>query len=189
MSLAISASLSACSSSSTTTDTPPPDAGNDASSAGGTDGGAADGGGGVCTSGTTWTQGTAGNDLMQPGNTCITCHESSGGAAPKFTVAGTVYPTRHETTLCNGLSGATVTITDANGKTATLTTNEAGNFACGPLARGAFPACDLTLPISARIVTSDGKTASMIDPQTTGDCNSCHTEQGANNAPGRIAGD
>jgi predicted CXXCH cytochrome family protein len=26
----------------------------------------------------------------------------------------------------------------------------------------------------------------MMTPQETGDCNSCHTEQGRNGAPGRI---
>ncbi|MGD0679831.1 MAG: hypothetical protein ABSC94_30975 [Polyangiaceae bacterium] len=35
-------------------------------------------------------------------------------------------------------------------------------------------------------ITYNGKTAAMTTPQMTGDCNSCHTEQGANGAPGRI---
>jgi hypothetical protein len=31
-----------------------------------------------------------------------------------------------------------------------------------------------------------GKTRAMVAPQTNGDCNSCHTENGANKAPGRV---
>jgi hypothetical protein len=142
----------------------------------------------VCTSGMMWTHGTLGSSSMRPGDTCITCHSMSGGGAPTFYVAGTVYPTEHEPTLCNGIAGATIVVTDAKNQTFTLTSNSVGNFACGPVARNGFPACaNFTYPFTAKTVNkTTGATNAMIDPQKTGDCNSCHTEHGLNNAPGRI---
>jgi hypothetical protein len=41
------------------------------------------------------------------------------------------------------------------------------------------------LPFTAK-VTFQGREIVMTTPQTDGDCNSCHTETGANGAPGRI---
>jgi hypothetical protein len=35
-------------------------------------------------------------------------------------------------------------------------------------------------------VRYQGRVRAMTTPQSTGDCNSCHTEQGAKGAPGRI---
>jgi Tfp pilus assembly protein PilV len=35
-------------------------------------------------------------------------------------------------------------------------------------------------------VTTNGTTSSMVAAQATGDCMSCHTQAGANGAPGRI---
>jgi hypothetical protein len=121
---------------------------------------------------------------MQPGNACITCHESMHG--PTLTVGGTVYPTEHEPALCDGKSGIQVIITDANNQTFTITTNSAGNYACAPTAVGGFAACpNFAFPFTAKVMLN-GKINAMIDPQKTGDCNSCHTETGLNNAPGRI---
>jgi mono/diheme cytochrome c family protein len=136
-----------------------------------------------CTSKSTWTGGTRGSPLMQPGNTCISCH-SSEGEGPIFTIAGTVMQTAAEPIECNGTFGAQVIITDSNGATFTLPTNAAGNFACG--GGGSFGACaGLTPPYHARVVTSAGERA-MGSAQTSGDCNGCHTETGAGGAPGRI---
>lgn len=154
---------------------------------GGSDASADAGTANVCTSGKTWTNGDIGSQLMRPGETCIACHTQRGGKAPAFKVAGTVYPTRHEPNDCNGLAAVTVTIIDANGMETKLTPNAAGSFACGPKAGVFTTTCDPVFPISARINTADGKTATMVDPQMTGDCNSCHTEQGVNNSPGRIS--
>lgn len=138
----------------------------------------------TCTSGKTWMSGTAGSSIMEPGHACIDCHSKMG--APTFLVAGTVYPSAHEPDDCNGKSGISVVITDANGKVFTLPTNSAGNFACGKVARSGFPACvGLTMPYNAEVV-ANGVVRHMVGKQTTGDCNSCHTETGANSAPGRI---
>jgi hypothetical protein len=136
-------------------------------------------GGPICTSGKTWTGGDRGSDDMNPGAACIGCHASTLGEAPLFSVAGTVYPTLHEPDLCYGApatTGAQVVITGADGRTLTLSANTAGNF---------FSQTAVKTPYSAKVVTAAGERA-MTATQTTGDCNSCHTQNGANNAPGRI---
>lgn len=138
----------------------------------------------TCTSATMWSSGTQGSQLMEPGQACIACH--SKGDGPTLYVAGTVYPTAHEPNNCNGKKGVSVVITDANGKVFTLPTNTAGNFGCGATARAGLPACTgFKAPYSAELV-SNGVVRHMAAKQTAGDCNSCHTETGANSAPGRI---
>jgi len=129
-----------------------------------------------CTSNQTWNGGGDGSSRMNPGQACISCHQQSGGEAPFFTIAGTVFPSGHEPDLCFGTSQAQVVITDAAGHTLTLTPNSAGNFS----SRAA-----LTLPYNAKVV-ANGMTRAMSAAQTSGDCNSCHTQFGANGAPGRI---
>jgi hypothetical protein len=59
-----------------------------------------------------------------------------------------------------------------------VSANGSGNF---------YSAIDagVLLPFTAR-VTYNGQTNIMTTPQTDGDCNTCHTEQGLNSAPGRI---
>jgi cytochrome c553 len=129
----------------------------------------------VCTTGTTWAQGTPSSALMQPGKTCIACHSGTGG--PSFTIAGTVYPTIHEPDACNGVAGngMTVVLIDATGKSHTMPVNAAGNFT---------RVTGMPMPYKAMIV--DGtKTREMKTPQTDGDCNGCHSAQG-NHSPGRI---
>lgn len=132
-----------------------------------------------CTSNTRWTSGDRGSAQMHPGRACITCH--TGGLiprGPRFAFAGTLFPSAHEPDDCNGQNGSGVTIKlkGANGQTVTLTPNQVGNF---------YGTTSLTLPYTAEI-TYQGRTRSMLTPQTSGDCNSCHTEQGSNSAPGRI---
>jgi hypothetical protein len=129
----------------------------------------------VCTSGQTWTRGDRGSSVMHPGGACISCHETSGG--PRLTIAGTVYPTAHEPDDCDGVSGSLqVVITDANGRTLTLSVNAAGNF---------YSTSSVAFPFHAKVV-SGGAERAMTAAQTSGDCNSCHTVAGANSAPGRI---
>jgi hypothetical protein len=121
----------------------------------------------VCTSGKTYTSGTG--PTMRPGAACNSCHS--------FGAAGTVYPTAHEPLLCDGTSdAATVVITDANGASTTLTLSSVGNFYSNTL---------FAAPFTAKVVYN-GLVREMTTPQENGDCNSCHTEAGANGAPGRI---
>ena len=134
-------------------------------------------GGAICTSGATWTGGNRESPLMNPGTACIQCHDS-GNEAPRFSIAGTVYPTVHEPDLCNGSSaaGVQIVITGADGRTLTLSLNSAGNF---------FSQIAVALPYQAAVITAAGERA-MTARQTSGDCNGCHTQAGANGAPGRI---
>jgi len=115
---------------------------------------------------------------MEPGGTCISCHTQYGQR--KFTIAGTVYPTAHETDRCVGTASIQVVITDANGKVFTTTSNSVGNFSLQPSQMLGFKA-----PYTAKVVQGSNERA-MVAAQTDGDCNGCHTEAGTNSAPGRI---
>jgi hypothetical protein len=135
----------------------------------------------TCTSKTTWNQGTNGSPSMEPGHACISCHNSSGGEAPRFVIAGTLYPTGHEPDNCNGVNGSTgakVVVTGNNGAVVTLTPNSAGNF---------YSSTTLPPPYKAKVVNASGVERVMSGTASSGDCNSCHTQSGANSAPGRIA--
>jgi hypothetical protein len=146
------------------TDCTPADAGMDPINAGST-----------CTSGAYY---TVGDGLsMEPGNACIACHAMYVGA-PTYFVAGTVYPSGHEPSRCYGanVSGAQIVITGADGATETASVNLYGNF----YTRYTVPA-----PFHVKL-TYQGKERVMVDPPPSGDCNSCHTQDGAMNAPGRI---
>ena len=129
----------------------------------------------VCTSGVTYTGSEGGN--MRPGEACVACHQAQGG--PNFNVGGTVYPTGHEPNDCvaSASAGAVVTVLDSAGSTASFTANGNGNFSGD---------AQLTFPITAT-VRFDGGTRAMTTAVPSGDCNTCHTETGANGAPGRIA--
>lgn len=131
-----------------------------------------------CSSATTWTGGTDGNSRMKPGGACVSCHAQSGGEAPIFSIAGTVYKTAHEPDDCNGAggSGATVVVTDANNNTLTIPVNGAGNF---------YSSQAVAKPFHAKVVYA-GRERAMSAAQTSGDCNSCHTVNGTMSAPGRI---
>jgi len=129
----------------------------------------------TCTSGVTWSGRKSAT--MNPGKACIACHSSDEG--PSLTLAGTVYPTAHEPDLCygaDGANGAMVVIAGADGATVTLTPNQTGNF----LYEGR-----VALPYRAKVVFM-GRERVMSAAQTSGDCNACHTQTGAMNAPGRI---
>jgi hypothetical protein len=157
-------------------------------SAGGAPAGGAGGAGGglaptTCASNIFWSNGNTGDLDMNPGLDCRDCHLQMQPSRAYFFI-GTVFPASHEKDLCDGKPPAntTIDIIDANGKVAlTMTASTtSGNFhSPSTTANG------VTLPFTARI-TSNGKTTMMSTPQMTGDCNSCHTEQGANGAPGRI---
>lgn len=136
----------------------------------------------VCTSGTMWTGGNSESPLMHPGGACNACHATSGDdiaprGAPRFSIAGTVYPTGHEPNDCNGATSATVEITDAAGSVTRLPVNAAGNF---------FTVAAIASPFHVAVVAG-GKRRAMGAAPPTGDCNSCHTQNGASGAPGRIA--
>ena len=134
----------------------------------------------TCTSKTNWTGGTNGSSSMEPGQACIACH-SKGGDGPRYVIAGTLYPTGHEPDNCNGVNGSTsgakVIIADSKGTSVSLTPNSVGNF---------YSSTTLSPPYKAKVVNSAGLERVMSATLTTGDCKSCHTQNGANGAPGRI---
>ncbi|MCY1054527.1 hypothetical protein [Nannocystis sp. SCPEA4] len=122
-----------------------------------------------------------GSPQMNPGEACITCHTTQDDA-PTFLIAGTVYPTAHEPNDCFRSPPATdaeVVITDAMNQMFVLPVNQAGNFFLED------EDATLVLPFTAKVVLGDEERA-MGTPQSVGDCNSCHTQAGANGAPGRI---
>lgn len=129
----------------------------------------------VCTSNVTAKGGNDGSSTMRPGVACINCHTQEGG--PSFKIAGTVYPTAHEPDNCDGVAnGVTVVVTDANGTVTNLSVNGVGNF---------YSRAQVVAPFHVK-VTSGNRERAMSASLTAGDCNSCHTVNGANGAPGRI---
>ena len=134
----------------------------------------------VCTSDTHWKMADQPSPQMYPGVACNECHSMVLGT-PRFTIAGTLYPTGHEPDNCNGALGAIVEIVDANNVIFTLEpTNEAGNFMFS-IVESPQPA----FPFRARVIL-DGRVRAMTGEVANGDCNSCHTQDGASSAPGRI---
>jgi hypothetical protein len=136
----------------------------------------------VCTSQATWRNGNEESPKMHPGGACIACHDKGEGEGPRFAFAGTIYPTAHEPTDCNGVDGPTekakVVILDKNGATFTLSANAVGNFYLAART-------GIALPYRAKVVAGESERL-MATEQTNGDCNFCHTESGKNDAPGRI---
>jgi len=135
----------------------------------------------ACTSMSYWHGGDEGSEDMSPGQACVSCHEKpnyEGETGPRLLFGGTVYPTLHEPDDCNGVGGAVVVVTDANGRTVQATARASGNF----FVEEGVP---LVLPIRAEVRHGD-KVLAMQDPVDSVDCNSCHTALGAEDAPGRI---
>jgi hypothetical protein len=144
----------------------------------------------TCTSGTMWTGGTRESPLMQPGEACVACHTK--GEAPRLAFGGTLYPSAHEPSQCNGANGtgsaqgAQVVVIDATGKSFTANVNAAGNFY-------ATARTLVTPPLKAKVVFM-GRERVMIGAVPSGDCNACHTQKGTTTvttpgtlpAPGRI---
>lgn len=165
----------ACSSGHSETDAP----GGTGGTGGGDGAAGASGTSVVCTSQKYWTGGDKGSESMHPGGACLACH-ATNREAPKYAIGGTVYPTSHEPDDCNGASGSlgiTVVITDAMGKQLPpIPVNGVGNF---------YFAGIVASPFHVKVVSS-GKENQMSASPATGDCNSCHTRDGANSAPGRI---
>lgn len=138
----------------------------------------------TCTSATLWTGGDKESPDMHPGRACIDCHTRGvrGERGPSFALAGTVFATGHDPDDCNGangkVEGVVIEITDALGRIQRITPRSSGNFYVEKQA--------LATPYTARVLYA-GRVRAMATPQTSGDCNSCHTAAGANGAPGRIA--
>jgi len=138
----------------------------------------------VCTSDMWWTGGNEEDPRMHPGVACDGCHSGAMGGeeeGPRLLIAGTVYPSGHEPDDCFGVSSILVQVTDANDQVVELHTNSAGNFMLedeeAPL--GFAP------PYLVKVVSDVGERV-MAMPADNGDCNTCHTQDGTMDAPGRI---
>ncbi len=137
----------------------------------------------TCASGSYWTLGDQESSNMNPGLACKACHATKA-ITKNYQFMGTVYPALHEKDRCNSRppTGVKIEIIDKNGAVAmTMTPSSiSGNF------RSSIPIVNtVQVPYTARI-TANGKTATMMTPQMSGDCNTCHTEQGASGANGRL---
>ena len=121
-----------------------------------------------CSSGRTWSVGNG--ETMMPGDRCQGCHV--------WTAAGTVYPTGHEPTYCNGLSDTSVSIviTDSQCRVVTLMPNAAGNF---------YTKATLVGELAVKVIKG-GTVRRMVKRAPHGECNACHTPEGIQGAPGRI---
>jgi hypothetical protein len=137
-----------------------------------------------CTSGVMRDANESEGELMMPGHACNACHSdfnaSMGEASPIFRFAGTVYPSGHEPDNCvgSGAYGADVWVQDATGFIFSAKVNRSGNFML-ETTHAFVP------PFLAR-VRFQGRERYMLAGGTDGDCNSCHTQDGTMNAPGRI---
>ncbi len=116
---------------------------------------------------------------MRPGEDCMQCHSTSaslggtlpGGerghhASPAWSVAGTVFASG---TSSAGYEGAEIQVTDANGWSFSLRSNEAGNF---------YSAESPTFPLHV-CLNANGTTRCQQSALTSGACNSCHSAAGA----------
>ena len=140
----------------------------------------------VCSSNTYWKDMDTGSEAMHPGGKCDTCHDKNPMTAPNFTVNGTVYPTMHEPDDCNGVAAGVddkglpdvqIVVTDRTMRVRPpLPVNSVGNFK--------FEG-EVLFPIWVKVV-SKGKENKMTMQAPHGDCNACHTQMGAEGAPGRI---
>lgn len=134
-----------------------------------------------CTSGKVWRSLQTG-PYMNPGRACIDCHLDNTGE-PILHVGGTVYPTLHEPNLCYGVDGTMVdvkvVITDGNGQVISLPVGTTGNFSIPQMGT------TLAFPLTAKVVRGAAERV-MGASIASGDCNGCHTEQGASGAAGRI---
>ncbi len=168
-----------------------PDAGRD-----GGDGGPPDASMGLpvtCESMVRWTKGNTGAEDMNPGLACRACHlgQNFMGQNPALQAnqqwamffMGTVYGDFNEANLCRAKgipAGTVVEILDMAGTVRlSLPVDASGNF------RSSSVDAMVPLPYRAR-VKANGQIRVMGAAQMNGDCNICHTEQGLQNAPGRV---
>jgi hypothetical protein len=95
------------------------------------------------------------------GKDCLSCHEGMAGAS--WTVAGTLYGSEGD-----AVSGATIEVTDANGKVILLVSCDNGNF---------YTDEDVAFPVKVR-ATSCPDNQRMVGAAPQGSCNAggCHED-------------
>lgn len=138
---------------------------------------------GTCSTDQYWQFGDAESSRMHPGRACLACHQAEG-EGPRRGFLGTVVQAVDDSNDCRGVGDVRVDILDdGDGSVlATTTTNNAGNFIIESSTLCTQTSCP---PYRVRL-TLDGRTRDMLTPQTSGDCNTCHSAAGTDGAPGRI---
>jgi hypothetical protein len=113
----------------------------------------------------------------RPGQPCLLCHDGKFGDAREFSVAGTVFENAGSK---QGMSGVTVTLTDADGKKGTMRTNTAGNFYAAP--------SEWTPRYPVKVALSFGdKTVQMTSHVgRDGSCAGCHFDPQGPDTPGHV---
>ncbi len=103
---------------------------------------------------------------MKPGEACLKCHGPGGEAEDEpFSFAGTVF---RDGSGADGSEGVSISVTDANNKTVTVTSNAVGNF---------FSEDALAKPLTVTM-TKGSKSSTMSTGAASGDCNDCHSAAG-----------
>jgi hypothetical protein len=105
----------------------------------------------------------------RPGQPCLVCHGGHGPGSPEMSVAGTVVGTRGST---QGVSGVTVTLTDATGVTKTLRSNGAGNYYFFKTE------WDPAFPLSASVASGSTQQVMKSQIEREGSCATCHAGTG-----------
>jgi len=115
----------------------------------------------------------------RPGQPCLVCHGGEGPASLQFSVGGTIYQSQSGALV--GQNGATVTMNDTNGTTATATTNTVGNFYV--LESQWTP----TFPVHVDAVTYGDTTTDMITHiGRDGSCATCHSDPPGGDLVGHV---
>lgn len=106
-------------------------------------------------------QSTNADGQHNPGKECLGCH-SQGGGAPAFTLGGTIYSAA---TGGSAVTGATINITDAAGKTLKLVSAQNGNF---------WTSTPLVFPIRVNASLCPATKPMVGAVNGNGACNNCH---------------
>jgi hypothetical protein len=115
--------------------------------------------------------------LHRPGQPCLLCHDGALGDPPAFSVAGTIFDLPSST---QGVDGATVSLTDANGSSFDAVTNAAGNFYVTPAQ------WTPTFPLTVAVTSSGLRLTMKTDIGRDGSCAGCHIDPAGPSSPGHV---
>jgi len=101
------------------------------------------------------------NGEHNAGRNCLSCH--TGGGAPRWTLAGTLYDSAAGTTP---VAGATIVVTPSSGSEIRLVTGSNGNF---------YTSAAIAYPATVRAsLCPDDQTMPMAVESSGAACNTCH---------------
>jgi hypothetical protein len=124
------------------------------------------------------TPGVPRGPLHRPGQPCLLCHDGASGDPPAFTMAGTIFAGGNS---LQPSVGTVVTLENADGTTATATTNAAGNFYLTP------DAYTPRYPVHVTSITQAGVSNTMHSHiGGNGSCAGCHFDPAGPDSPGHV---